>query len=52
MTILGYYLGAIPFIRNNIEAVLILIVAVSLVPMLVEYFLHRRRARTAAAATR
>jgi membrane-associated protein len=52
VTILGYYLGAIPFIRNNIEAVLILIVAVSLVPMLVEYFLHRRRARTAAAATR
>jgi membrane-associated protein len=51
VTILGYYLGAIPFIRNNIEAVLILIVAASLVPMVVEYVLHRRRARAEAAAT-
>jgi membrane-associated protein len=51
VTILGYYLGNIPFIRNNIEAVLILIVAASLMPMVVEYVLHRRRARAAAAAT-
>ena len=51
VTILGFYLGNIPFIRNNIEAVLILIVAVSLLPMVVEYVLHRRRARTEAAAS-
>jgi membrane-associated protein len=51
VTILGYYLGNIPFIRNNIEAVLILIVVASLVPMGVEYVLHRRRARAEAAAT-
>jgi len=51
VTILGYYLGNIPFIRNNIEAVLILIVVASLVPMFVEYVLHRRRARAEAAAT-
>jgi membrane-associated protein len=51
VTVLGYYLGNIPFIRNNIEAVLILIVVASLVPMVVEYVLHRRRARTEAAAT-
>jgi membrane-associated protein len=51
VTILGYYLGNIPFIRNNIEAVLILIVAASLMPMVVEYVLHRRRARAEAAAT-
>ena len=51
VTILGFYLGSIPFIRNNIEAVLILIVAVSLIPMGVEFLLHRRRARTEAAAT-
>jgi membrane-associated protein len=50
VTILGFYLGNIPLIRNNIEAVLILIVAVSLIPMAVEYLLHRRRARTEAAA--
>jgi membrane-associated protein len=48
VTTAGYYLGNIPIIRNNIEAVLILIVLVSLIPMLVEYLLHRRRARKAA----
>ena len=49
VTILGFYLGSIPFIRNNIDAVLILIVAVSLLPMGIEFLLHRRRARTEAA---
>ena len=51
VTVLGFYLGSIPFIRNNIDAVLILIVAVSLLPMGIEFLLHRRRARTEAAAT-
>jgi membrane-associated protein len=43
LTIAGYFLGNIPFIKNNIEAVVILIVIASLVPMAVEYLLHRRR---------
>ena len=43
VTIAGYYLGSIPLIRDNVDAVLILIVAVSLVPMGVEWLLHRRR---------
>jgi membrane-associated protein len=47
VTIAGYYLGNIPLIKNNIEVVLILIVLVSLIPMAVEYVLHRRRARRA-----
>ena len=46
VTIAGYYLGSIPLIRDNVDAVLILIVIVSLVPMGVEWLLHRRRART------
>ena len=50
VTILGYYLGNIPFIRSNIEAVLILIVVISVIPMVVEYLLHRRRAKAEAAA--
>jgi membrane-associated protein len=50
VTVLGYYLGNIPVIRENIEAVLILIVVVSLVPMVVEFFLHRRRAKAEALA--
>jgi membrane-associated protein len=45
VTIAGYFLGNIPIIKNNIEVVLILIVIASLVPMGVEYLLHRRRGR-------
>ena len=44
VTILGYFLGQVPFIHDNIEAALVLIVLVSMVPMLVEYLAHRRRA--------
>ena len=51
VTTLGYYLGNVPFIRNNIDAVLILIVLVSVIPMGIEYLLHRRRARTETRAT-
>ena len=50
VTVLGYYLGNTPFVRSNIEAVLILIVVVSIIPMIVEFFLHRRRAKAEAAA--
>ena len=45
ITILGYYLGTIPFIHDNLEAALILIVFISVIPMVVEYVLHRRRAK-------
>lgn len=51
VTIGGYYLGSIPLIRDNVDAVLILIVAVSLIPMLVEWLLHRRRQGRASGAT-
>jgi membrane-associated protein len=49
VTIAGFYLGTIPFIHRNIEAALILIVFVSVIPMLVEYVLARRRNRQASA---
>lgn len=45
VTILGYYLGTIPVIHDNLEAALILIVFISVIPMLVEYVLHKRRAK-------
>ena len=51
VTTAGYYLGNVGFIRNNIDAVLILIVLVSVIPMGIEYLLHRRRARTESRAT-
>jgi len=49
VTVLGYFLGQVPFIHNNIEAALVLIVLVSMVPMLVEYLNHRRRSAAEAA---
>ena len=51
VTTAGYYLGNVGFIRNNIDAVLVLIVLVSVIPMGIEYLLHRRRARTESRAT-
>ena len=45
ITILGYFLGNIPFIHDNLEVVLILIVAVSVIPMAVEYLRARARQR-------
>ncbi|MET1006489.1 MAG: VTT domain-containing protein [Propionibacteriaceae bacterium] len=50
VTIAGYYLGTIDFIHRNIEAALILIVLVSLIPMGIEFLLARRRNRRARAA--
>ncbi|GAA1434106.1 VTT domain-containing protein [Microlunatus lacustris] len=47
VTTLGYYLGNVSFIKNNIDAVLVLIVLVSVLPMVVEFLLARRRHRTA-----
>lgn len=49
VTVLGFYLGTIPIIHDNLEAALILIVVVSVIPMLVEYVLHRRRAKRSTA---
>jgi membrane-associated protein len=48
VTILGYFLGTIPFIHENIEAALVLIVVVSLIPMAVEYVIQVRRKRESA----
>ena len=43
VTLLGFFLGRIEFIKSNIDAVLVVIVLVSVIPMVVEYFLARRR---------
>jgi membrane-associated protein len=45
VTVLGYFLGRIPFIRANIEAMLILIVLVSVIPIGVELLRARASAR-------
>lgn len=47
VTVLGYYLGRIPWISRNLEIVLILIVLVSIIPMIIEWWRHRSRSRSA-----
>jgi membrane-associated protein len=45
VTVLGYYLGSIALVREHIEAILLLIVLVSVLPVLVEVLRERRRRR-------
>ena len=45
--ILGYFLGQVAFVRDNIELILVAIVLVSVVPIAVELLRSRRRARRA-----
>jgi membrane-associated protein len=45
VTILGYFLGQVAFVRNNIEVILVAIVVVSVVPIGIELLRGRRRNR-------
>ena len=47
VTSLGYFLGEIEFIKNNIEAAALVIVAVSVLPMAIEIIRHRRARHSA-----
>jgi membrane-associated protein len=49
VTVLGFWLGQFAFVRSNIELMLILVVALSLVPILVEVLRARRKPRRHAA---
>lgn len=46
LTLLGYFFGSIPIIKENFEYVVILIVLLSLVPPVIEFLRHRRSATT------
>lgn len=50
VTLLGFFLGNVPLIANNIDAVLVIIVLVSILPMGVEAWLQRRKAKAEANA--
>ncbi|MFE0020555.1 DedA family protein [Amycolatopsis sp. NPDC059021] len=50
ITVLGSLLGNIPFIANNVDAIFIVIVLVSVVPIALEYLKARREKKGAAAA--
>jgi membrane-associated protein len=47
VTTLGYFLGEIDAVKHNIEIAIIVIVAVSLIPVAIELIKHRREARHA-----
>ncbi|WP_123981589.1 DedA family protein [Streptomyces sp. Ag109_O5-1] len=49
VTLLGSWLGKIDFVKNNIEAILILIVLVSVVPIAIEFLRARAKNKKAAA---
>ncbi|WP_053754981.1 DedA family protein [Streptomyces sp. MMG1533] len=49
ITLAGYWLGQIEFIRTNVEAILVLIVFVSVVPIIIEYLRERSKKKRAAA---
>ncbi|MFJ5530014.1 DedA family protein [Streptomyces sp. NPDC093261] len=49
VTLLGSWLGNIGFVKNNIEAILILIVLVSVVPIAIEFLRARSKARNESA---
>ncbi|MEU1055101.1 VTT domain-containing protein [Streptomyces sp. NPDC005876] len=50
VTLAGYWLGQIELIRTNVEAILVLIVLVSVVPIAIEYLRERGKKKRAAAA--
>ncbi|GGQ28739.1 hypothetical protein GCM10010249_54380 [Streptomyces roseolilacinus] len=49
ITVAGYFLGQIGFIKENIEAILILIVLLSVVPIIIEFVRGRSKAKKEAA---
>lgn len=50
VTLAGYWLGQIDIIHKNVEAILVLIVFVSVVPIIIEYLRERSKKKRAAAA--
>ena len=45
--LLGYWLGSVAFVRNNLEVSLVLVVAISMIPIFVEAYRMRREGRGA-----
>ncbi|MEV1067909.1 VTT domain-containing protein [Streptomyces sp. NPDC050263] len=47
VTVAGYFLGQIDLIKNHVEAILVLIVVISVVPVIIEVLKARKEARNA-----
>lgn len=42
MSLIGYYFGQIPFIKNNFEKVIILVILISITPVIIGYLKSRK----------
>ena len=51
LTTLGYFLGEIEAVKNNIEIAAIVIVGISVLPLIFEFIKHRKAAAAAAASS-
>jgi len=49
VTTLGYFLGEIEFIKDNLEVAALIIVAISVLPVAIEFWRHRKEAAAIAA---
>lgn len=49
VTLLGYWLGNVEFVKKNVEVMLVLVVLVSVIPIAIEYVRHRRKPKPAVA---
>jgi membrane-associated protein len=43
VTVLGYFLGQVAFIRDNVEVILLIVVLISVTPIAIEGLRHRRQ---------
>ena len=50
MTLLGYFFGQIPVVKNNFEKVVIAVILLSVLPIIIGYFKERKRMREEEAA--
>jgi membrane-associated protein len=48
LTTLGYYMGQIDVVKNNIEIAIVTVIALSLIPVVIELIKHRREAKRVA----
>jgi membrane-associated protein len=46
MTLLGYELGSVPFVRRNFDKVILAIIFISLVPTFIEFYRARRESKS------
>jgi membrane-associated protein len=47
LTTLGYFMGQIDVVKNNIEIAIVVVIALSLLPVAIEFVRHRREAKRA-----